>query len=439
LISFRTNFKYIILYCIVFYIETIGLFSYINKNTKYLYGCILIILTILLLINNFKNRVRYSVSLNILIFMIVVYYSYVLINGICFHNMDRLVLGFNQYILFSLPLFIVLYLFKKSMDTIRLDKFIKYIILLSFITSILCMYEYFSGKYIMPNNSIIAYVDYNNTFVRAQVFTGSYLGLGACLSQLSLLNLYYIFNKNSKRKLKITHIFIFIVNVIGILCTSSRGPLVATVIATIFFIFLYNISAISADVRKIYMLIALMILIFILMYIGINFILNYHAQPDNIYLNTFMGRIQSVFNWNTDGSNIQRKYFWQYFMNIFKNNFMYGIGVSSTGANISTTSIGPTESGVLKRFVELGIFGGFIYYFIIILIFLIIIRYLLIKNNNYNEKLLIVTLTSSIIATNIDDITYQVCEEIQVMFFFWLFIGIILFIINKSKSSNKFE
>jgi hypothetical protein len=353
--------------------------------------------------------------------------------------MDRLVLGFNQYILFSLPLFIVLYLFKKSMDTIRLDKFIKYIILLSFITSILCMYEYFSGKYIMPNNSIIAYVDYNNTFVRAQVFTGSYLGLGACLSQLSLLNLYYIFNKNSKRKLKITHIFIFIVNVIGILCTSSRGPLVATVIATIFFIFLYNISAISADVRKIYMLIALMILIFILMYIGINFILNYHAQPDNIYLNTFMGRIQSVFNWNTDGSNIQRKYFWQYFMNIFKNNFMYGIGVSSTGANISTTSIGPTESGVLKRFVELGIFGGFIYYFIIILIFLIIIRYLLIKNNNYNEKLLIVTLTSSIIATNIDDITYQVCEEIQVMFFFWLFIGIILFIINKSKSSNKFE
>ena len=149
-----------------------------------------------------------------------------------------------------------------------------------------------------------------------------------------------------------------------------------------------------------------------------------------------MYRLQSIFNWNTDESNVLRKYFWNHFIDIFKSNFLYGIGVSSTGARVGTTSIGPTESGVLKRFVELGIFGGTVFYVILVTIFISVFQYLIKNKDNVKVKLILITLLSSVIVIFVDDITYQICEIQPTMFFNWFIYGIIVLIICKDKIIN---
>lgn len=146
--------------------------------------------------------------------------------------------------------------------------------------------------------------------------------------------------------------------------------------------------------------------------------------------------MQSVFDWSNNGSNVQRKSFWDHFLNLFKNNFLYGIGISSTGSRVSTTSIGPTESGVLKRFVELGVFGGLIFYLIIGTIFTCAFKYLIKSKDNIGMMLILITLLSSVFVIFIDDITYQICENQSTMFFNWFIYGLVMIVISKCKSNN---
>ena len=93
-----------------------------------------------------------------------------------------------------------------------------------------------------------------------------------------------------------------------------------------------------------------------------------------------------------------------------------------------------TESGVLKRFVEGGLFMMILNYLIIFKIIALGIKNL--KKQNIKVKREIIYAISCITVILIDDCTLQVTEDIGTSCLFWLFMAIILTVSNKIKKKS---
>lgn len=420
----KINYKKIIIYLLLLYIDIRYLFKYLFGNVPAdLYGIFIILVTVMFALDNFVKRYKNTRDYYFLMFLLISYYVYIITNGIMFNNLGRLAVALDEYIIYSLPVFFSMYLLRRRKQRLRMEEIMKYMLIVGMIIAILAVFEYFTGRNLLPSDQV-AYIGIGNRFIRAQVFSGSYLALAPLLSCLALLNFYYLCEPNIKTTKKIKYIICFIIYIIGILCTGSRGPLVGLLISSILFLLIYSIN-INNKFRFLKRM--CIILITVIGIVCMFQFVNYTPSSDNYILNSFIIRVQSIFNWNTDPSNVQRVSLWKYSYNMFKENMWCGIGVSSTGGgHIGTTSIGVTESGILKRFVELGIFGASIYYIFIFIVIRKAIKYIKGRKIDYHDKLLVLTMLCSVLAIFIDDITYQVSEHLQVMFYFWFFIGVII-------------
>ncbi|NOV87863.1 hypothetical protein BJV85_000830 [Clostridium acetobutylicum] len=365
----------------------------------------------------------------------ILYYIFVITNGIEFGNPARMAIGINQYILYSVSFFVPIVILYKELNLKSIEKIFAILLIINFITSVLAAYEYSTGKYIINQNQDIGEIYITGVnMVRAKVFNGSYLSLGGFIGQLAILNLYFLLSNKYKR-LKIVFVISFFVDILGIVSTNSRGPFVATGIAISVFFIIYYIYIMGRK-QTIYKKICVIILAFfvlILILLGLSYLTSYTGNVNNQVLNYLIYRAKSIFDWNSDGSNLLRKYYWISFINLFRRNFLYGIGISSTGALVDTVSIGPTESGVLKRFVELGIFGAAIYYLFVCIVFVSVFRCLNKLKDNYEKKIVIITLFSAVFCLFINDITYQIFENFQVMFFNWFIYGMLVVMLFKKE------
>ncbi len=423
----ESNIKKLYLFFLFLYFSTWSLCNYIfGVKIEYFIIVTMLIYIYIYSLNFIFNRYKKDKSLYLILFLLFIYYIFIFINGIFFKNNARLSVGINEYIFYSLPFLICLFVLYKDINEKYIEKILLIFLVINFITSLLAFYEYITGSYIMPNNTMTSYT------VRACVFNGSYLGLGAFIGQLAMINFYFIFSKNyNSFRYKLLFFCSFIIDIIGIISTNSRGPLVATVFGSIIFITLYYIFIVlrSNKINKKFFGVVIIFLLILVMLFVINYISNYNGEIDNYYVNSTIYRLRSIFDWSNDVSNVQRKSFWTYFLNVFRKNYLYGTGIGSTGSRVGTTSIGPTESGVLKRFVELGVFGGMLFYLIIGTIFTCAFKFLIKSKNNIRIMLILITLLASVFVVFIDDITYQVCEIQQTMFFNWFIYGIIILII----------
>ncbi|WP_241428624.1 O-antigen ligase family protein [Clostridium acetobutylicum] len=381
------------------------------------------------------SKNRYSTILYVLILIMILYYIFVITNGIEFGNPARMAIGINQYILYSVSFFVPIVILYKELNLKSIEKIFAILLIINFITSVLAAYEYSTGKYIINQNQDIGEIYITGVnMVRAKVFNGSYLSLGGFIGQLAILNLYFLLSNKYKR-LKIVFVISFFVDILGIVSTNSRGPFVATGIAISVFFIIYYIYIMGRK-QTIYKKICVIILAFfvlILILLGLSYLTSYTGNVNNQVLNYLIYRAKSIFDWNSDGSNLLRKYYWISFINLFRRNFLYGIGISSTGALVDTVSIGPTESGVLKRFVELGIFGAAIYYLFVCIVFVSVFRCLNKLKDNYEKKIVIITLFSAVFCLFINDITYQIFENFQVMFFNWFIYGMLVVMLFKKE------
>ena len=98
------------------------------------------------------------------------------------------------------------------------------------------------------------------------------------------------------------------------------------------------------------------------------------------------------------------------------NHFWFGVGPSQTGSWNLNGLYGVTESGILKRFCELGIVGVALHYSFVFNVF---INGLKCYKKNYKNDRSIIFYIGLFIAVFVDDITLQATEEIIVAFFMW--------------------
>lgn len=430
--------KKFFLYFIIIYFSILSLFkSIFGSKIQYSIILLMIVFTFIYMAKAILNKYKYNRLSYLIILFMFIYYCFLIINGICFNDKSRLIFGVYEYVLYSLPFFIPIFILYDFISIKYVKKIMLMFIFINFFTSLLSLYEYTTGTYLIESK-IIAYSDVANNLIRAKVFSSSYLGLSALIGQLSILNLYFIFSREYAIKFKLIFFCSFCINIGGIIATDSRGPLVATGIAIIIFIILYYIfiNFRQNNTKKSIGIICIIFSLFIILFCFC-YLINYNnGQINNQYLNNIFYRISTIFNWNNDDSNVLRKYFWHHFTDIFKENFLYGIGIGSTGGRIGITSIGPTESAILKRFVELGIIGGIIFYSMIICSFVFILRYLIVNINNFKITIMIITLFASVLVIFIDGITYQICEIQQTMFFHWFIYGLLILIISRQKLEN---
>lgn len=283
----------------------------------------------------------------------------------------------------------------------RVENYSEVLLKTSMIVSTLSWIEYLSHQYILPN--VIDYTNY--TGFRSIVFSRTFLAHGMVLAFFSLIGIYmYLIQK--KVKYLICGFFSFFT----ILSTGSRGPLVAASVGIYLMFFVYEVSLNKSFKKKITFMglsfVALMIVWCLLMS---NF------QVGNITADYFLNRFRSILDWNNDDGNTGRIVIWKNSFDIFKQHFLFGIGPSQTGSWNPDGMYGVTESGILKRLCELGIFGTVIYYAFIFNVICKGIKNFRKNKNDVNMILYFGLFT----AVFIDDIILQATEEIIVAFFMW--------------------
>lgn len=154
--------------------------------------------------------------------------------------------------------------------------------------------------------------------------------------------------------------------------------------------------------------------------------------------NPIITHIRSIFNWGTDETNRDRLSAWSLGLDAWKKSPLWGMGLGTTGAAALRTfpeSAFVTESQLLKSIVELGIPGLLIYlylWFEIIRSLVGIYR----NNNNFFDKKFILALVSSFAVIFIDGLVYQNLEVKQVNAYFWLLVGILVFLNYQSKKTQ---
>jgi len=353
----------------------------------------------------YQIKLKYNTLIIQIAFFI--YCSYIVFNGMINENIHRFTQGIYQYIFFVCVLFVGL-VFYNNVNLTNIFKLLAYFL---FAIALLSFVEFSQKSYILGGTMEAGHISWEGDFdlaFRTKVFTRSYLSHGVILGLGVLIN-YYIY-KRLKQKF---FFFSSLTCYFAIFTTQSRGPLVATTLATIFLLYNFN----SFLRKKVF-------IIFIPIIILIGFIILSDFNTGNSLLDYYFHRVRSIFDWESERSNVDRAFLWLTALEMFSNNILLGIGICATGSwdPTWTHSLTVTESGVLQRLVELGILGFVIYYgFVILLIKNIAKRIKYLPKEKVKETLLCISCAILIL---VDDCTLQVTEEFMITFFLWFFMAI---------------
>ncbi|GKU27284.1 membrane protein [Clostridium folliculivorans] len=424
------NIRNLLVIFVVFFINLIELFA---LNTGYFGRISFIVICfsgfLYFLYKNFiKNRGNRNRTLEVYTVLNIIFFLYVVANGVLFHNNIRLFYGGYQYIVYYL-IFFTLYSF---VEIRLLDIFMKFILGINFISSCIMIYEFITKKNIIETEG--TKMAFNGvTIVRAKAFFGSFLNAGVVLCICCFIALYYVYRYRKQFKYIVLYSIIILVYLLGIFATGSRGPLVALIGGLFFYLIAYLIL-IKKDVKLTIIIVStLAILSFLTLFIIMN--INYESI-DNTLLKFIAHRIQSIFNWSNDVGNVGRIDAWKNALKMVKGNITFGIGIAATGAKgIGSFSIGVTESGVLKKLVEMGIVGFIISYAIYIYVGISAFKNITSKIYPRETKIFNLFMLSAFISVMIEDSIYQSTESEVVSFY--LFLVIYFIFVSKSKYFNK--
>lgn len=358
----------------------------------------------------------------------IIFFIYVLLNGIINGNIKRLIYGGYQYILYGL-IFYAMYIFLKN---INLKKFLNYIIIFNTMNALICIYEYVTKGNLIPTD--YGQIAYEGVVIyRGRAFFGSFLNAGVVLGMSVFLALFFLIKYYKEKNIKLVFMYSFsvLIHVLGIFSTGSRGPLVSLFGGILFAFITYSI--IISDKRK--QNIVVLVIMIILGLLGLALILNIDASKiENSSISFAIHRIQTIFNWTTDKGNVMRIERWNFGLDLFKSNPLFGVGIATTGAKgLGTFSLGVTESGVIKKLAELGILGTLLFYIQFIYIGKISFENIVSKNIDFEKKIFVLLVFSALITLFIEEFIYQALEAEVVAFYLWMFVAIIFNVASYKK------
>lgn len=297
----------------------------------------------------------------------------------------------------------------KRVDLIFLTKCIA---IASTVIAPLTMYEYFTKSYLLPTE--------NDPYVvfRSRVFADSCLSLG-CEYAIGALLCIAIWKKT---KHKIWFVY-GILNIIGLLFTQSRGPLVGCLVGII--ILAWYDAWINRTSRKLFFMGTIALVAIIIFMIINSFGLITIDNP-------IISRIISIGNWDSDEGNIGRLFKWRAYSEVFLQSPIIGHGIGY----VDNSRYGVTESGIIQQLVEIGILGTVLYYSFIIKILKYGDKYA--KCNPNGEGYLIVGLIAACVCVLVENCVLQIFDNTIIGTLFWLFLSIIWFVSEGEIKRKKF-
>lgn len=250
---------------------------------------------------------------------------------------------------------------------------------------------------------------------RAFGLVGSPLTLGMMLACTSLMCVYLYMHGSRIFGL------CFIANFGGLLCTQSRGPLVS------FLIGLAIVYILNDCLNKEGIIYKLQRILWVLLALVVCYYIFAFLSEHNDFINTIYNRLQTITEWgNENATNNERYNRWLNALEIFRNNWLIGYGVSSTGPHSSTGII--TESGVLKILAETGVLG-FIFYFGT-LYYGVISRGLRCLKKNVEFSPLAISI---IVSISVENVILQIMESATINLIFMMMLAFLFVYDEKSK------
>lgn len=338
-------------------------------------------------------------------FLYIIYSFYIIINGFYFENPERFQSAIFYYIIY--PLLSVVLMNKSQLN---LEKICKYTIVCTIPNVFVGLYEFVTQRNLFSSSVLKIGIDGN---IRPAGLTGSFISLPLALGVGGLICFYFYYE--SKRSV---YLLGFILESIAIFFSMSRGPLVGYCIGLVI---LYISLAKEQSQRKKVIAVSLIILLLgiltAIVFSGITF--------SNDFVNRVLIRVRQIFVWdgsNGDASNVTRSNRWFYYLKLFSKKPVFGYGIGSTGsaiANYQKTTMGVTESSIIKRLVETGMVGTVLFY-----TYLIVIAKSIVPSRN--KKNMLSALFLSIIVMFISEhVVLQINEMLVPSILWWIFIGLI--------------
>lgn len=344
--------RYNILCAMIFYVLNKNLWDWLLGGVaKNIYYCVVAIGAILCVVQYLKNKYFRNIFILFLIYCMAVVF-----NGFTLANSEQLSVGFIEYITYPLSFFALLYFLK---DKIIYTKLFNALMKWASLTSVLAIYEFIVRKSILPEFEGRVYTfDNGSSSYRSTVFIGSPMMLGVVLGAIFIITVYSFYTQ----KKNIYKIYIAL-ELVGILCTGSRGPLIGSLLGVVFmYYYFYKQNGIKRNsFLAIVILVFATIMLLIVMMAFPNFSTGIEAIDFMIY------RVTSALNFSTEWGNVERLSRWTYYINRFLKKPITGYGIATTSAAVKSNSMVTlhgitTESGLLARLVETGLLGTISYF-----------------------------------------------------------------------------
>lgn len=330
--------------CLLYILMRPVLVSYVTPLFRYAFVLIMLCTAILSI---FNKRVLTNIGMKEIL-LAVAFIIYAAANAYFFGGRELLGYTLDHYIFYMIPLLVIPYI----VDKINWKSILYFVVGFGVVDAAVSIIEFITSTQMFPisgqeNDVFMTISDYN--IIRTYGLNGNYFVLAEILSVCGLAA-FYLF-KFDKSKFALIS---FIVISIGVFTTGSRGYYVSYIIGLLF---LYLSTGKGFKKQQIYKVCFILVLITLAVY----FLIGTDITTGIDFIDNILSRARLIFDWDSEIANVHRVEKWANAIQSWGNNILFGNGASCTEPRYSHyTSV--TESGVLKRLVELGLVGTVLQY-----------------------------------------------------------------------------
>lgn len=275
-------------------------------------------------------------------FLCALFVVYTVITSLVYGGYELFRLSAERYIFYMFPILI----FPCIRDRLNWDRMLAFMAHFGVIDSLISFIEFFTLKQIFPVSGVenTRVLQFNGS-IRTYGLNGSYFILAEILCLCGLAALYL-----AKFRRKKWYLINFVVISAGVFSTGTRGFYVAYFIGVLI---LYFADGRSLWNRK---KVIRMLVILFLSFVGLWILVGTDFLTGNSIIDKLLIRARSIFNWTTENANVTRIRLWKTALENWKSHILFGNGPDCTSTSY-WKALPVTESGLLKRLVELGLVG----------------------------------------------------------------------------------
>lgn len=318
--------------------------TYFTEGVKYIF-VLVIVYYVLLFLTNKRLLKKYSIPLC----FTAIFWVYVSISSLSHGGFELLTYSLERYMFYTTAFFV----FPVATTKINWKFLMNFMILYGVVDAFFSITEFITHKQILAIGGVTHNVVqlYGDNSIRTFGLNGDYFLLAELLSVCAFCSFYMY-----KETVKKSYLIAFLIVAVGIFSTGSRGYYVAFSLGMLAFLY--------CDMKKRGVNKYFIIRTFALAFLALSMVIFIFFTNISIGIgavDTVLNRFRSITDFSDNAANVTRYKIWIESLNEWKNHLWFGNGASSTDMRYSLFK-GVTESGVLKRLVELGLIGTLLQY-----------------------------------------------------------------------------